>query len=171
MAYTIRFHEVRSELTIAAAVALANRLVSDGRFSAALEDGPKRGDIVLRKIRLREAKLYCGQHAGPCDLPRPFERPKKKLRILEWFDFIEFNGLVNDVLDELHCAADVWSTPPDLRLDRGRKLWVRRGEKRRHRWDVEARPIRNGEQWLDYVANHGSEEQFQSKEAEHAESN
>lgn len=160
MAYTIRPARPDRDQTMNLARALLQRVRSDGRFSCRLEDGKKLGDIVVREVRLTTAKPNCGQHAGPCDLPRfGGEKPHKNLRFLQWFDWIDFNGLVNDVLDELGVEADVWSTPQDTRVDAGRKLWIRRGTRRRVHWDVEEQLIGGGP-WTEYVADHGSESQF-----------
>ena len=155
MAYTIRLADPAEKIRIQDRISA--RAQEDGRFTCRLESGP--AEILIREIRLVHAKIYCGQHAGPCDLPRPLEKPKRRLKILEWFDFVDFNGLVNDVLDELGVEADVWSTPQDTRVDAGRKLWIRRGTRRRVHWDVEEQLIGGGP-WTEYVADHGSESQF-----------
>ncbi len=109
-------------------------------------------DIQLTHIRLVEAKPYCGQHPGECALGGP----KRRGKWLEWDNWVAFNGLVNDALDALGVSADVWSRPPE-RMDVGRKMWVRRGVRRRYQYDwytdyIGGREVR--------VWNHGSDDQF-----------
>lgn len=113
--------------------------------------------IYVKPIRLKEAKPYCGQHPGECQLGAT-----RKARYLEWEDWVEFNNLVNNVLDGGSVKADVFSKPPE-RLDKGTKFWIRRGSQGRKRYDWEqsfesrgggllTRPVR--------VWNHGTEDQF-----------
>lgn len=132
-------------------------LKKDGRFTATLESSAKKVDeIHVRRVRLTEAKPYCGQHPGECAVG-----PRRRGKWLEWNDWVEFNGLVNDALDQLKADADVWSTPAET-LDKGKKMWVRRGTRRRVEYDWEQRPglFGNGVR----VWNHGTENQFAMEE-------
>jgi hypothetical protein len=145
MAYTIKVHD--SELACERArVALYRRIESDGRFTADLVSigglyrGARKGSrkeghaFVLRTVRLTEAKPYCGQHPGEC-LVNPLIGPTKKMKAkyLEWDDWVQLHALVNDVLDELDIDADVWSEPNDVKG----KMWIRKGMRRRVRYDYE----------------------------------
>jgi len=131
MAYTI-------QLTTRDAGNLVTRLLGrmerDGRFrcDVGIMHSWKGCQITLRKVRLRKAKPYCGQHPGPCDAGGP----KGNSTHLEWDDWIAFNNLVNDELDADYTIADVWSTPFDVK---GR-MWIRKGDRRRVLWDYEERP-------------------------------
>lgn len=79
----------------------------------------KGGILELRIIRLKEAKPYCGNHGGPCLIERT---PKRKSRCLEGVDWVEFNDLVNDILDSLGVSADVMSSACTIRRGRSRRV-------------------------------------------------
>lgn len=108
--------------------------------------------IHVKPVRLRTPKPYCGQHPGEC-----FIGPQRKGRWLEWDDWVEFHGLVNDVLDDLKANADVWTNPPE-KMDKGRKMWVRRGLRRRINWDYTVEYNALGRPLATW--NHGTEDQF-----------
>src|SRR3990167_9553424 len=141
------------------------RIQDDGRFAAQLDDPVevgrrknfKRTVIRVRRVRLTEAKLYCGQHPGECFSPPGVKLTQKRHRYLEWEDWIEFNGVVNDAIDESGIHAEVWSNPPE-RMDTGKTFWIRRGGLRRveYEWFEEHRgigvPLR--------IWNHGTADQF-----------
>lgn len=145
MAYTVKVHG-NEEDCFKVSKALRERIEKDGRFRARVVNagymtpGSHKGSrksgvgFTLRNIRLTEAKPYCGQHAPPC-VVNPYIGPQKKPRAtyLEWEDWIEFNNLVNKVLDELHCDADVWSNPMEVQ---GR-MWIRKGLRARIKYDYE----------------------------------
>lgn len=76
--------------------------------------------IKLLRIRLRDAKQYCGNHAKACE--RAFEGKHKKTRYLEGADWVEFNDRLNDVLDRLELDADVHSTVCIVRKGRRRRI-------------------------------------------------
>lgn len=159
--YTIKLHG-DSVQALALVRALRERLVQS-QFSADIRSPhlhetrrPKAGWIVeLHPIRLRELKLYCGQHPGECELGA-----RRRSRCLEWDDWVEFNGLVNDVLDAEKALACVWSVPPEL-LSQGKKFWIRRGEEgRRVRYDWVESPGPHGR--VRRVWNAGTSDQFQA---------
>jgi hypothetical protein len=129
--------------------------VGRSRFTARVTAGKKAGQLLVRRVRLRQPKPYCGQHPGACPADG---RRRPRLRLLEAADWIAFNDLVNSALDELGVAADVWSTPSEP-LDQGRRLWVRRGLCRRVRYDWEDDPIAGRPR---RVWNHGDASQFSS---------
>jgi hypothetical protein len=144
--YTVKVHSSSSVDAERVYRDLAKRFRSDGRFSVDMifldsmtkgkRDGSRKPGfgIGLRKVRLTEAKPYCGQHPGEC-LVNPFAGPtkKKRMTLLEWDDWVEFNGLVNDVLDEHGIDADVWSNPQETKGT----MWIRKGQQRRLRYDYD----------------------------------
>lgn len=116
------------------------------------------GVINLGKVRLKEAKPYCGQHPGEC-----FLGATRRGRWLEWDDWVEFHALVNDVLDELKIPADVTTRPMEtVDCVRGLKglFWIRKGERRRLRYewreDWTNAGLRGPTRWW----NPGTEDQF-----------
>jgi len=84
----------------------------------------KRGVIHLNEIRLKEAKYFRG--CAPEFEEWRLARPCKRAHFLEAADWIEWNDLLNDLLDELDCPADVLS----------RACVVRKGRLRRTRYDT-----------------------------------
>jgi len=159
MPYTIAFRGDQSSEKVRAKILAA---LESSPFTAKIEcsAGPTRaysGSLIVKPVRLREAKLYCGQHPGEC-----LVGPKRRSKCLEWDDWVAFHDLVNDVLDEHGIDADAWTNPPEA-LDHGRKMWVRRGLARRvaYDWfddpkDVHGGIFRN----VRRIWNHGSADQF-----------
>lgn len=76
--------------------------------------------ISLTGIRLRKKKDYCGSHAGPCR-NQGFERPHKHMNYLEGLDWVSFNDMVNDLLDDLGVSANVESSACIMRKGRQRR--------------------------------------------------
>jgi hypothetical protein len=157
MPYTIALREVDATSVVQA----LDKALDGSRFTAKLENtGPTRGyrgRIVVKPVRLRESKLYCGQHPGSC-----IAEPKRKSRCLEWDDWVEFHSLVNDVLDAKQIVADVWTNPPES-LTHGKRMWVRQGLARRATYDWHDDPndrtggiFRN----VNRIWNHGTPDQF-----------
>lgn len=62
------------------------------------------GWVNLGRVRLRETKLYCGNHPCACELGN---KEDKKYNYMEGADWVEFNDRLNDVLDANHVNADV----------------------------------------------------------------
>lgn len=151
MAYAVVIKDLTDPQRLAnvLSVKLAGKFTLDIRV-----ESKKHYRLVFSKVRLREAKLYCGQHPGPCAVG-----PKRKSTCLEWDDWVRFNDIVNDVLDKANVSADVWSNPQEL-LDKGRRFWIRRGTQRRVKWDWHYADPRDERirAW-----NHGSEDQFQKE--------
>jgi len=141
MPYTIKVHNMKASKVRAA---FASALKKDRRFTAELSqpfpegrgarDGSrKEGEsFTVTRVRLTVGKPYCGQHPGPC-IPTQVPIKKKKLKYLEWNDWVEFNNLVNAVLDELHCDADVWSFP----FETSGRMWIRKGTSARIAYDYD----------------------------------
>ncbi len=63
--------------------------------------------IEIYRVRLREAKGYCGNHPSQCpsDLGLRPERPHKHYKFLEGMDWVDFDDCVNDVLDSFEADA------------------------------------------------------------------
>lgn len=94
------------------------RRLCDSRFTAEVtRDGFK--NIKVAQVRLREKKAYCGNHPKACE--NAFGR-HAKAAYLEGADWVEFNDLLNDVLDELRVAAKVESRVVNLRLGTQRRV-------------------------------------------------
>jgi hypothetical protein len=132
-------------------------------FTATLTvaSGPTRaytGSLIVKPVRLRTAKLYCGQHPGSC-----IAEPKRRSRCLEWDDWVAFHAVVNDVLDAHGVDADAWTCPME-KMDHGRKMWIRRGLSRRVAFDWHDDPNdRHGGIFRNPIRiwNHGSADQFE----------
>lgn len=107
--------------------------LADSRFTCTLEpkmmfkrsrlssSGFYYGAINISTIRLKKAKQYCGNHAGPCLLT--FELPKKKYKYLEGADWVEFNDTINDFLDKKKLSAVVESAEVRVRLNNMRRVY------------------------------------------------
>jgi len=61
----------------------------------------------ISKIRLRESKDYCGNHPNACQVVS--NRKPRKTNFLEGLDWVNFNDMINDVLDEYNISANVSS--------------------------------------------------------------
>jgi len=94
------------------------KILTKSRFTALVEiSGDK---VKIRNVRLKQNKDYCGNHPFTCPI-RPWGNEKhKKLNYLEGADWVAFNDMVNDVLDDLGVSADVASS----------LVVIRKGEKR-----------------------------------------
>ena len=80
------------------------------RFIAELEVvGKKQLIISIGKIRLRKSKPYCGNHPAECLLQGGREPKHPKTCHLEGADWVAWNDMINDVLDERKVFANFWS--------------------------------------------------------------
>jgi hypothetical protein len=154
MAYTIKLNGITPEndrLAGQLRSELAEVLKQDGRFKATLSNvdidyrkGSRDGSrqpgyyFTLSSVRLVTKKAYCGNHPGECQLT-PFTAGKKKpvAAFLEWNDWVELHGLVNDLLDKHNADADVWTRPQDAKGH----FWMRKGLKRRYRYEYDVARI------------------------------
>lgn len=157
MAYTVKVYGT-SNLAYVARQRIARAVDTSRRF--AVRDLSQVSEVgtpghrshgfvfTLQKVRLIEAKPYCGQHPGECVVGGP----KKKTKYLEWDDWVAFHSIVNDALKGI--TADVWSLPLDTRG----KMWIRKGLRRRVKFDYDetvngyGRPVR--------IWNEGTDDQF-----------
>ncbi len=83
---------------------------------------PRRGgkvDLFIMTVRLREAKPYCGNHAGPCQVGAG---KHKRARTLEGLDWVAWNDMLNDALDEIEHAGDAGSPRVRIRRDGRRRV-------------------------------------------------
>lgn len=78
----------------------------------------ERGKMKVLDVRLRQKKPYCGNHPNACELGRQ----EKRASYLEGADWVEFDDLINDVLDNLYVSADVESNVCILRKGARRRL-------------------------------------------------
>ena len=94
------------------------------RFTFTNETTHDHTQIKIGNVRLRESKHYCGNHPLPCPV-RMF--PKKHIHslCLEGADWVAFNDMLNDVLDNLGVSANVASS----------LVTIRKGDKRCTRYD------------------------------------
>ncbi len=81
--------------------------------------------LELSAIRLRSAKPYCGQHAGPCRVT--FPRRHKVGCWLEGADWVGWGDMLNDFCDRARIKADIWSHGAEFY----KPYFVRRGAARR----------------------------------------
>jgi hypothetical protein len=106
--------------------------IMDSRFTAEtdiIEDerAPYQiGGINISKVRLRKSKEYCGNHPKACE--RPHSGPHRKHSYLEGADWVQFNDLLNDVLDKLGAEARIASNS-------GEGCIIRKGVLRRVSYD------------------------------------
>src|SRR4051812_42228821 len=75
--------------------------------------------VIVRDVRLREKKDYCGNHAGPCPLTG---RKHTRLRYLEGLDWVSWNDMLNDALDSLGHDGNVASSHCIIRKDSRRRM-------------------------------------------------
>lgn len=93
-------------------VALAIRAdLYDSRFIAYVSED-LRGNVKLSQIRLKSSKEYCGNHPSACEVGNPKHR---KARYLEGADWVEFDDMLNDLLDQMGVSANVASSMCILR--------------------------------------------------------
>jgi hypothetical protein len=113
----------------------------------------KKTDILLPAIRLKVPKPYHGYTPGAEERYNERHRGKpRNRRIPEHDDWVEFNNLVNDVLDHFEASANVFSKPWGNHL-----LWIRKGARRRERYD----PVETETTWGSAVSvNPGTDDQF-----------
>ena len=161
MAYSVQLPNRDGGIDFLARLGAA--LVRDGRFSLKQSRmTPKRRACLVEipMVRLTVAATYCGNHAGPC--PVGNRGPKLKIKALEFDDWIAFNGIVNDVLDRMGVYAEAWSAAPNRPMDgHGKRYWVRKDNKRRHRYDWEG----SATQVQDRRCNMGTPDQFEAEAA------
>lgn len=127
MAYVIRFSGKDKKTNCEACVKEIQQWAPGSRFRLSpfgKEDpitvfhNTRSSRIELRNIRLAKNKHYCGNHAGPC---RARGGTHRKAAFLEGNDWVEFNDCINDILDRLNLAADVFTSACEVRRGRMRR--------------------------------------------------
>lgn len=98
--------------------------ITQRRFTALLENR-KAGEISIAEVRLKDNKLYCGNHPNACERPAGFEKLRRG-KFLEGADWVEFDDFINDVCDEHYVECDFIS-----RDGQGKKWVLRDGRNRR----------------------------------------
>lgn len=132
--------------------ALSGR-IANSRFTAEVDPGRRK--VTIRKVRLLKKKLYCGNHPKACELV--IHGKHKRLDFLEGADWVEFNDLVNDVLDRMDVECHVESAV----------CIVRKGRRRRVEYDANVQQANGNWQWdkdgpdYHYADNCGSTEENQ----------
>ncbi len=114
--------------------------LAKSRFTALVylhEDRHHGLTIKVDDIRLRQAKDYCGSHPGRCSThlyQLPTAPPRHtRTRLLEGGDWVGFANGLNELLDYLNVAADVWTYCPRDRRQYGQRYYLRKGSSRRVR--------------------------------------
>lgn len=92
-----------------------------------------RKGVKIETVRLRNRKDYCGAHPGPC-LAKG--RRHKTASYLEGLDWVGFNALINDLLDELGTDAHVFSYNREASVGR---YYIRRNRRRRTSYPYDVR--------------------------------
>lgn len=92
--------------------------IANSRFTAEVE--PRRRAVKILQVRLRKKKLYCGNHPKACE--RAVHGKHKRLDYLEGADWVEFNDMINDVLDMLNVECSVTTAVCILRKGRRRRV-------------------------------------------------
>jgi len=106
--------------------------VFDSRFTAQMTRDNTRISktalgIKIERVRLKTSKEFCGNHPNACVLGGK----DRKGQYLEGADWVEWNELVNDVLDSFNSTATAWSRPVELKD----KLFIRKDGERRVHYD------------------------------------
>lgn len=122
----------KGDLTIARLRSLLMDKLLLSRFTADLYPEARLGGklgLKVECIRLRRKKGYCGAHPGPCQVTG---RKHKKAAYLEGLDWVGFNALINDMLDEISASCLVFSFNREC-VQSGR-YFIRRDTSRRTRY-------------------------------------
>jgi hypothetical protein len=149
--YTIRLLE-ETPSPAAVLAELRKRLATVApRFMLEREEIKNR-DILLPAIRLKEPRPYHDYLPGAKKGYDQRRGKPRNRRIPEHDDWVEFNNLVNDVLDHFETTANVFSKPWGNHL-----LWIRKGGRRREKYDSMKTKTRYGDA---VSVNPGTDDQF-----------
>jgi hypothetical protein len=82
------------------------------RFTCNIFQKDTHKKLCFNTIRLKEKKVYCGNHPYSCAIANPgrIEPAHRKTKFLEGADWVGFNDMINDTLDELFITATVKSS-------------------------------------------------------------
>lgn len=96
------------------------------RAKVGIETHSRWGQVVkISFVRRRKKGHYCGQHPGPC---QGIGGQRHSGSCLQGADWVAFNDGLNDALDALSLAADVWSFNREASSGR---FFIRKGASRR----------------------------------------
>lgn len=106
-----------------------SKRIEASRFTAQVDcDRLRNKDgVKVSVVRLRNYKHYCGQHPGQC-ITGFVQKKHPRNKYLEGLDWVGFNHLINDLLDDLKATYDVFSFN---RESLAPKYFIRRGTRRR----------------------------------------
>lgn len=76
--------------------------------------------LKIKNIRLRESRKYCGNHPNECEFPGA---PLRKAKYLEGADWVDFNDMINDILDALAVDANVATSVCKVRKNKMRRTY------------------------------------------------
>lgn len=76
--------------------------------------------LKIKNIRLREARKYCGNHPNACEIGGG---PSRKAKYLEGADWVDFNDMINDILDALAVNANAASSVCKIRKGLSRRSY------------------------------------------------
>lgn len=129
--------DFKDEMSRAAGEAAINKIRNgDCRFTfqmypAKRANGKKWFSLRIELVRLKNRKFYCGAHPGPCQAI--FKRKEVRRTYLEGADWVGFNHMLNDALDEIQCWAMVFSYN---RESLAGKYIIRKGMERLNYYDM-----------------------------------
>jgi hypothetical protein len=100
-------------------------ILETSRFTAnvSTDDTSRRDVVKIDTVRLKTSKAYCGNHPNACENggTREEEQPHRRSRYLEGADWVEFNDLINDLLDALELDGRFESALLIMRKGRERR--------------------------------------------------
>jgi hypothetical protein len=83
-------------------------IINLSRFTAEVET--HKHHVSIHKIRLRKSKDYCGNHPNACPVRPTGPKPHRHSTCLEGTDWVSFNDMVNNILDQMNVSANVASS-------------------------------------------------------------
>lgn len=104
----VQYGKPISDLTLSRLLLVLRRFERVHRFAFALKSSTN--GISFHKVRLKESKHYCGNHPLPCVINPLVKERHVKSRCLEGADWVAFNDMVNDALDEFSISANAGSS-------------------------------------------------------------
>jgi hypothetical protein len=106
--------------TVNEVIGLLCKAIYESRFTAEINT-PAKGKVKISEVRLRQSKSYCGNHPKACENTGT-HRKHPKNKILEGADWVEFNDLLNDVMDANNIEANIQSSAVIIRKGRLRRI-------------------------------------------------
>lgn len=100
----MRITQIKNCMSTSMLAATVQDAISESRFTANVTCTNR--SIRIMDVRLRAKKLYCGNHPAACENTGA---KHKKLNYLEGADWVEFNDMVNTLLDIRKIGANVFT--------------------------------------------------------------